>query len=697
MANIVSPGVYVIEKDISNYPATIDSTTVGVVGFAQKGPTDVPILITSPERLVDTFGAPTEALEGQGLLGALEILEATNKVYYVRVATDTAKQASATASLGVCPAIAVSGVGLGNGSSLTVLARVTDHTGASGYLFDKYYTIPSTGYTSQFNALAGVFGVDFDGAKISASYPFSVDENGVKTPLASNTDDTTGAVNGFIVGAFAGSGATLYLSATEPVFMAVDKNGQAVEATRANAITVSGCSIQTSDVAYLAESLYPGAGYNLGTKNDGSVSGNSLEVDALGGANFIVSVNEEGSVRESFKASFISGKSFLTDTINQSEDGAVSDVIQGNIIENSVKIANPEQMGSFSDQITSLVSLTSVDMVSGLGGTAVTDANPRFVKLVQGTYALVNGDNGSTSNQALRIATVIGDPTNKSGLYALDDDVLNLTIGVIPGIHDQQVQQALITLAETSQNFLACVAPPYGAADTLQEIIDWSNGFSDERTTAINSSYAAIYWPWVRTFIPSLGEDRWLDPAIYGARQIAYTAATAELWFAPAGFVRGRLTKPFEVQTVLNQGDRDSMYSGGNAINPIVNFPQQGITIFGQRTAQREPTALDRINVRMLMIYLRKVLLLSTTRFAFEPNDSILWAQIEETVNPLLDDIKRRRGITEFKVICDETVNTPVRVDRNEVWCKILLKPTKAAEAVVFEINVTSQSAKISG
>ena len=695
MVNIVSPGVYVIEKDVSNYPATIDSTTVGVVGFAQKGPVDVPTLITSQERLVETFGAPNEDIAGQGIIGALEILEATNRLYYVRVATDSAKNASATVPLGVCPAVAVSANELGKTNGLTVLARVTDHTGASGYLFDKYYTIPATGYDNQFNALAGIFGLDFDGAKISAAYPFSVDANGVKTPLATDSDDNPNVVNGFIVGAFAGSGASLYLSATAPVFMPLDKSGVPVEAARTAEITVKGSTILTSEAAYLAESLYPGNGYNLGTKSDGSVSGNSIEIDPLGGAKFIVSVNEDGSVRESFKASFIANNNFITDVINQGSEDVTSDYIQANLIEGSTKIANPEQMGAFTDRITSLLTLADVDMVSGT--TTVTAANPRFVKLVQGTYAMVSGDAGSSKTEAVFNPVVIGDPATKTGIYALDNDLLNLTIGVVPGLHTQQVQNALITLAETSQNFIACVAPPYLAADTTQEAIDWSNGFSNARASAINSSYAAIYWPWVHTFIPSLGRDVWIDPAVYGARQIAYTAGTSELWFAPAGFIRGRLTKPFEVQAVLNQGDRDSMYSGGNAINPIVNFPQQGITIFGQRTAQREPTALDRINVRMLMIYIRKVLLLSTQRFAFEPNDSILWEQIEDTVNPLLDDIKNRRGITEFRVICDETVNTPVRVDRNEVWCKILLKPTKAAEAVVFEVNVTSQSAKISG
>jgi phage tail sheath protein FI len=190
-------------------------------------------------------------------------------------------------------------------------------------------------------------------------------------------------------------------------------------------------------------------------------------------------------------------------------------------------------------------------------------------------------------------------------------------------------------------------------------------------------------------------KDRFYDPSIFGARQMAFTDAVADSWFAPAGFRRGRLTKPSETEVKLNQGDRDSLYSGGNVINPIVNFPQQGITIFGQRTTQRNPTALDRINVRRLMIYIRKVILLATQRFVFEPNDEFTWAQIEGVLNPFLDDIRRRRGITEFRVVCDETVNTPIRVDRNELWTKVLIKPTKTAEILIFEINLTNQSAQL--
>jgi len=95
------------------------------------------------------------------------------------------------------------------------------------------------------------------------------------------------------------------------------------------------------------------------------------------------------------------------------------------------------------------------------------------------------------------------------------------------------------------------------------------------------------------------------------------------------------------------------------------------------------------------MIYVRKVILLAAQRFVFEPNDEFTWSQIEGLLNPFLDDIRRRRGITEFRVVCDATVNTPVRIDRNELWTKVIIKPTKTAEILIFEINLTNQSADL--
>ena len=277
----------------------------------------------------------------------------------------------------------------------------------------------------------------------------------------------------------------------------------------------------------------------------------------------------------------------------------------------------------------------------------------------------------------------------------MDAEGLDIKMALIPDMSEYDgAQNALITKAETAQSFLALVSPPLGVGRTA-DAIDWSNGQDEDRSAAINSSYAAVYWPWVKTFSVFDGKDRWLAPEIYAARQMCFTDGVSRPWFAPAGLQRGRLTKPVDVEVSLNQGDRDSLYSGGNIINPIVKFAQDGIVIFGQRTAQRVATALDRINVRRLLIDLRDTIIRATRQFAFEPNDRFTWDQVENVVAPILDQIKRERGINEFKVVCDETTNTPLRIDRNELWCKVLLKPTKTAEMVVFEVNVTNQSAKI--
>ena len=176
---------------------------------------------------------------------------------------------------------------------------------------------------------------------------------------------------------------------------------------------------------------------------------------------------------------------------------------------------------------------------------------------------------------------------------------------------------------------------------------------------------------------------------------MCFTDEVSDPWFAPAGLRRGRLTNPTDVEVQLNQGDRDALYGPGNIVNPITKFLQDGIVIYGQRTAQRASTALDRINVRRLMIYLRRLVLQAARRFVFEPNDPITWEAVRNVISPALADIQQRRGITQFSVTCDSTTNTPLRVDRNELWCKVILKPTKTAEILVFELNLTNQSASV--
>jgi len=426
----------------------------------------------------------------------------------------------------------------------------------------------------------------------------------------------------------------------------------------------------------VVNTIYPGAGYNLTTTNAGATRGVSIEVDNVSTRDRIV-VNSDGAQVESFNNLEFSPTStdsleniLNSDVINNQSEYVFADLEKG-----GAPYVAPDQFGA---------TVAS----AGFGGNGETSVSgtPRFLKVIEGTYSLAGGESGGNSATDL-----VGTAANKSGMYALDDDTLNISLGLIPGITDDAVQNAFISLAETSKNFFAIVAAPQGIGE-VQDAIKWANGQDGEtRSAALNSSYAATYWPWVQVFNPFASAEQWYDPSIFAARQCVFTDSVAEPWFAPAGFRRGRLTKPTNTEVRLNQGDRDALYS--NSINPIANDATTGITIFGQRTTQRAPTALDRVNVRRLMIYIRKVLLELGKPFQFEPNDEISWSQVEEAINPFISDLLARRAIIEGVVRCDSSMNTPARVDRNELWCSVQIKPTKAAETIVFEVNLTSQSA----
>jgi hypothetical protein len=682
-----SPAVVFLEKDNSAYPPNIESSIVGIVGFATKGPTNEATLITSQENLLKTFGNPSEVLQGQGLEGALEILETTNQIRYVRAVSSDALEASSFVSFGVCPAIKFAASSFGVDKNLYLKVSVLNSEGTS-VLSEQLYSVPSSAANkdagiSQASAIAKIIGV-----------------GGSKTDHIGVFFDSNSESTGYLVGSYAGKLARLTVSAFssttyttaglyQSAFYPVNLSGNLGSVTGTS--SVYGGDISTASLSYLTKSLYPGTGYNLSTiANTGQTVGVSVSVASNGGANSLLTVNNEGINSETFNVSLLDGTNFIEDVINIGNTNNISDYIKGELYWNGYTAGtiNTSKLANFTKSVTDL-GVTSVSVTNNAGATEAA-CSSLFVKLKDGNYNLSGGTNGTMNG-----TVAIGSPASKMGIYALDDDLLNISLGVVPGIYDQSVQNALITLAETSQNFLAVVAPAYGL-DTVQEATDWMNGRdATYRTGAINSSWAAVFWPHVQVFDVFSGKDRWYDPSIFAIRQMAFTDNVAETWFAPAGFRRGRLTKPTATEVALNQGDRDSLYT--NNINPVVNFTPEGITIFGQKTAQRAATSLDRINVRRLMIYLRKVLLQTGRQDLFEPNDAFTWDIVKDKAEALLADIQARRGITDFRVICDSTVNTPTRVDRNELWCKILIKPTKTAEWIIFEVNLTNQSAKFSG
>ena len=712
MPNYLSPGNYFQEVDISEYPPSINSSVVGIVGFASKGPVagrdgEKATLITSQENLIKTFGKPSSDIDGQALEGALEILEATNSLYFIRCTDGNEVAASASVPVGGCPALWVSAApgdgvtsfNIGSNESAVSAVRITvdvfdnDRTQK---LTRKVFDIPkgtTTGGTTT-QGLTSIMGGANDGDFVGAF------------------GDSTSS---FIVGLGAGSGATVSAhfqinNATDgtttgtwqdaPALREVNQLGEQEGTAAANFVS-SGTTIDVTagdGLRYFVRSLYGGAGSNEGTNKFGDTSGVSFEVDFTGGDDSIVQVNVDGTAAETFKGGLTSSV-FMEDIIETTLADATSEHVFGFFASGSngvTQLASNDSLDNFHDRVGTLVS--DLSLQGSHGGQAVNPLNPRFPKLVAGTYSLAGGSNGipaAAADQETELIGAVQSDGGRTGIEALDEESVNVRFALVPDFSEMDgVQNALITKAEATQKFLALVSPPY-AVGKPSDAIEWHNGQSTDRTAAINSSFAAIYWPWVKTFSVYDGVDRWYAPEIYAARQMCETINKSRAWFAPAGLSRGRLTKPVDTEVVLNQGDRDSLYSGGNVINPIVKFAGDGIVIFGQRTAQRTPSALDRVNVRNLVIELMQTILATTRQFAFEPNDRFTWERVEAAVGPYIDEVQRSRGITEFKVVCDETTNTPVRVDRNELWCKVVVKPTKAAEILVFELNVTNQSAQI--
>jgi len=188
--------------------------------------------------------------------------------------------------------------------------------------------------------------------------------------------------------------------------------------------------------------------------------------------------------------------------------------------------------------------------------------------------------------------------------------------------------------------------------------------------------------------------EAWVPPSGHIASVIAFTDHVADPWWAPAGLSRASLRDVLEVEQSATQGERDFMYAGGNAVNPIIAMPVHGTVVWGQRTLQRATTALDRINVRRMMLYLRKVVATAVVNLVFEPHDEFTWRQFVRLVEPVCDRIKRARGLYDFRVICDSTTNTPDMIKRNEMGAKILLQPTKTAEIITMEFVLLPTGAR---
>ena len=207
----------------------------------------------------------------------------------------------------------------------------------------------------------------------------------------------------------------------------------------------------------------------------------------------------------------------------------------------------------------------------------------------------------------------------------------------------------------------------------------------------INSSYAATYWPWVKTIDPNTGQRVWVPPSTMIPGVYSFNDRAAAPWFAPAGTTRGIISEAIETERILTKTSRDTLYNIN--VNPINNIRGTGVVVFGQKTLQKKKSALDRVNVRRLLIELKSFITQVADTLVFEQNTQATRNDFLNQVNPYLADIQRREGLTSFRVIMDDTNNTPEVIDNNELRGQIYLQPTRTIEFIYLDFNVTPTGA----
>jgi len=260
-----------------------------------------------------------------------------------------------------------------------------------------------------------------------------------------------------------------------------------------------------------------------------------------------------------------------------------------------------------------------------------------------------------------------------------DEYVFNIISapGLIYDFGDHKTQlDSIVSVAESRGDAIAVIdLEQYGA--TVSNVT--------AAAATINSSYTATYWPWLQTQ-SATGKNVWIPASVVIPGVYAFTDGAAAPWFAPAGLTRGGIGDVIQAERKLTRSQRDTLYSAN--VNPIATFPGAGISVFGQKTLQKKKSALDRVNVRRLLIELKKFVGDVSRTLVFEQNTSRTRDKFLQTVNPYLESVTQRQGLYAYRVVMDETNNTADTIDRNQLVGQIYIQPAKTVEFVVLDFTI---------
>ena len=711
---IISPGVFTNEIDQSFLPAAVQAIGAAVVGPTQKGPAMIPTRVSSYSEFLAKFGGDFSSGSGASEdsykyltnYSVQEYLKYADTLTVVRILAGDYGPASAQVSSSGTSTAAVAATG-------TFAINIEPHDISDSDVENSTVRLRA-GTTNFFFSTASITGPSVPGANIfkysdaagkhaglveminaSASAFFSASTDGTNLQLTASNAGTDGNLLALATGS------------RSSLLFEIDPTG-------------SGDLFLGGGIGASAE---PAESFRLHTLADG-VDQNSVSTE---GTNGLLPAGTKNNIR--WEVTNVNDtKGTFTLLIRRGDDTNRRKTILEQYNNLTLDPTSPNYIArAIGDQVQTLRDAGGTDPFLQLSGSFPNRSRYVRVEVLATTYQYLD-ENGDLRDPALSASL----PQASSGSFAggsdgevqhprafydkiSDTNTQGFNLGVagegktsyidairllknqdeydinlitLPGLvdnftnHAEVLTEALNMCEDRADCFLVYDPVEYGSSIST----------ATAKAEARDTNYASVYWPWVKIPDIDLGRNVWVPASTLIPSVYAFNDRVAAPWFAPAGLNRGGIDIAVLTERKLTKANRDTLYD--SAVNPIATFPNTGVTVFGQKTLQKKASALDRVNVRRLLIAAKKFIASTSKFLVFEQNTAATRNRFLGIANPYFEDVQQRQGLFAFRVVMDESNNGPDVVDRNEMRGQIFLQPAKTAEFIIIDFNVLPTGAE---
>lgn len=673
----VSPGVNIKEIDLTTIVPAVATTPGGYAGYFYWGPCEEIVTVSSERELAQIFGKP-DSTNFVDFFTPANFLQYGNSMQVVRVVGAAATNSAAAISGGT------SGLDINNETEYNAPSAAVTTAAANGTVFAGKFP-GALGNSLKVVVVAGSGVTTFGGATTATAIAFGDDGLTLSTDLTATKrfhftrgdeiifpDGTTVLVNS--VSKTNGNGAGGGNTGTYSSVTAINSEWSGVTSDTFLKIGFQNpiSKAQVSGATFSVRSYY--------SKFINTIADTTNYAATVGGAGDMVSVlvfdrdgkwtGTENTLLEKFE-----GVSRATDARNSDGSGNY----YKNVIADQSNYIYALQ-ADFADNTGGVSTKTNWTILNNISGARLVGNNVVSVGLANGADAAPSDSERWTDGWS----------------YFADADTVDVSLLPLGNASATLAKLVINNICEKRLDCMAFASPassdvvnklPYEALNAIKTFRD--------STLNVNSSYAVLDSGWKYQLDTYNNVIRTVPLNADIAGLVARTEFTNEAWFSPAGFNRGQVKSVVKLAyNPSSEAHRDELYT--RQVNPVVSFPGEGVILFGDKTMQTKPSAFDRINVRRLFIVLEKAIATASKFFLFEQNDGFTRAQFRNLVTPFLKTVQQRRGITDFKVVCDETNNTGEVIDRNEFVADIFIKPTRSINFIQLNFIATKTGVNFS-